>query len=366
MQVKKEDKNMQIIINIMKRLLGVKLMKQIICVILLIFEVEEKKIMERLHVSYNTVKKYSVLLKEDRLQDLFEDKQYRPQSEMENYRAEIIEALEKNPARTLREAAIIIEQVTGIKRSLPQVRNFLKKNGYKPLKTGIMPAKADPQIQCIFVRKVLNPLIAEAKKGKVQLFFVDASHFVQGGFIGQLWCKARIFVKAASGRSRYNVLGALNFASKKMTTITNDAYITSTQVIMLIDKLIAQYPGKAIKLVMDNASYQRCKLVTNYAKSVGVELIFLPSYSPNLNLIERVWKFVKAEVLNAAYISTFDEFKAIIDDCLSKLDTVYLDKMQTLTTGKFQMFDMPIWETKTLIMTKAKRQTKQNPSILAA
>ena len=227
-----------------------------------------------------------------------------------------------------------------------------------------MPAKADPEVQRTFVKKTLKPLIAKAKKGKLQLFFVDASHFVQGGFIGQVWSRFRMFVKASSGRRRYNVLGALNFASKKMTTITNDAYITSTQVIMLIDKLIAEYPGQAIKLVMDNASYQRCKLVTTYAAKAGVEIIFLPSYSPNLNLIERVWKFVKAEVLNAAYISTFDEFKVIIDDCISKLGTVHADRMQTLITGKFQMFDAPTWEIKQ--EPKTKLRTNQKIDKLAA
>ena len=221
-----------------------------------------------------------------------------------------------------------------------------------------MPAKADLKTQRTFVKKVLNPLIAKAEKGKLQLFFVDASHFVQGGFIGQLWCRFRIFVKAPSGRRRYNVLGALNFVSKKMTTITNDAYITSRQVIMLIDKLIAEYPGQTIKLIMDNASYQRCKLVTTYVEKVGVELVFLPSYSPNLNLIERVWKFVKAEVLNAAYISTFDEFKVIIDDCLSKLETVHLDRMRTLITGKFQMFDVPTWEIKQELKTRPRAKLK--------
>jgi len=223
-----------------------------------------------------------------------------------------------------------------------------------------MPAKADLKVQHNFVKMTLNPLISKAKKCKVQLFFVDASHFVQGGFIGQLWCRVRIFVKASSGRRRYNVLGALNFASKKMTTITNDAYITSTQIIMLIDKLIAEYPGQVIKLIMDNASYQRCKLVISYAEKVGVELIFLPSYSPNLNLIERVWKFVKAEVLNAAYISTFDEFKEIIDDCLCKLETVHFDKMQTLITGKFQMYDVPTWEIRQEPKTKSKIKQKAN------
>jgi transposase len=125
--MKSEDANIQKIVEILKPMLGMQLMKQVICVILLIFDVEEKKIMERLHVSYNTVKKYARLLQENKLSELFEDKAYRPKSEMDDYRNEIMRELDKNPARTLREAAVIIEQVTGLKRSLPQVRNFLKK-----------------------------------------------------------------------------------------------------------------------------------------------------------------------------------------------------------------------------------------------
>ena len=121
------DKNLLLLINILKPIMGVKLMKQMLCVVLLIFDVDEKTIIKRLGVSYNTVMKYSRLIKADKLQELFEDKQYRPRSEMEDFRDEIIEALDKKPACTLREAALIIEQVTGLKRSIPQVRNFLKK-----------------------------------------------------------------------------------------------------------------------------------------------------------------------------------------------------------------------------------------------
>lgn len=204
-----------------------------------------------------------------------------------------------------------------------------------------MPSKADSEKQHSFVKTTLEPLLALAEESAVQLFFVDASHFVQGGFIGQLWSKVRVFVKTASGRSRYNVLGALNFASKKMTTVTNETYITSAQIVILIDKLLVEYPNQIIKLVMDNAKYQRCKLVMEYADRHGIELIFLPTYSPNLNLIERVWKFVKAEVLNAAYIGSFADFKNIIDNCIDNLDKKHCSKMNSLITGKFQLYDIP-------------------------
>jgi len=179
-----------------------------------------------------------------------------------------------------------------------------------------------------------------AKSGSVQLFFVDASHFVMGGFIGVIWAKVRRLVKTASGRSRYNVLGALDFVTKKVETITNNSYIRSDSVIALIDKLVANSIGLPIKLILDNAAYQRCNLVNDYARNAGVELIFLPTYSPNLNLIERLWKFVKSEVLNAAYHGTFDDFRNAIDYCVSQTDKALKDQMDVLISEKVQLFDV--------------------------
>jgi len=179
-----------------------------------------------------------------------------------------------------------------------------------------------------------------AKSGQIQLFFVDASHFVMGGFVGVIWSKVRRLVKTASGRSRYNVLGALNFVTKKVETITNDSYIRSHSVIALIDKLVANSIGIPIKLILDNAAYQRCNWVKEYARNVGVELIFLPTYSPNLNLIERLWKFVKSEVLNAAYHGTFDDFKNAIDNCVEQSDKNLKTQMDILISEKVQLFDV--------------------------
>jgi transposase len=121
------NKNLQIITEVLQVMIGIRLLKQVLCIILLIFDVDEKKIMSELNVSYNTIKKYSSLLNTGKLSELFEDNVYRRKSEMEDYREKIMAELDKNPVRSLREAAVIIENVTGLKRSLPQVRNFLKK-----------------------------------------------------------------------------------------------------------------------------------------------------------------------------------------------------------------------------------------------
>lgn len=168
-----------------------------------------------------------------------------------------------------------------------------------------MPAKADPEIQRIFLSDTLKPLIKQAENGLIELFFLDASHFVMGGFAGRVWPVVRKYVRTSSGRKRFNMLGALNFVSKKVETVTNDTYITSIQVVEMLEMLKAKYI-KPVKIVLDNAAYQRCSFVKEKALELGIDLVYLPTYSPNLNLIERVWKLVNSKVLNSAYHETFE------------------------------------------------------------
>jgi len=88
-------------------------------------------------------------------------------------------------------------------------------------------------------------------------------------------------------------LGALNAVTKEVITLTNTGYINSHSVCALLQKLKTQtHPDLPISVVLDNTRYQRCVLVQNVAADLQIELLFLPTYSPNLNLIERVWKFV--------------------------------------------------------------------------
>nr|WP_255359579.1 transposase [Gemmata sp. SH-PL17] len=103
-------------------------------------------------------------------------------------------------------------------------------------------------------------------------------------------------MRAASGRHRYNVLGAINAVTHALVTEIDTTYIAATSVCALLDKIAALGGSAPVTLVLDNARYQRRARVTGRAKQLGIELLFLPSYSPNLNLIERLWKFVKKDV----------------------------------------------------------------------
>ena len=93
------------------------------------------------------------------------------------------------------------------------------------------------------------------------------------------------------------MLGAYSVKGTELITVTNDAYINSDTLVDLLTAIKRLHPDTAITLVMDNARYQRCDKVMDKAKELGIDLLFLPPYSPNLNLIERLWKFTKKQCL---------------------------------------------------------------------
>ena len=170
---------------------------------------------------------------------------------------------------------------------------------------------------------------------------MDSAHFVHSVFVGFVWCVARVFIQSASGRKRLNVLGALDAHSKELFTITNQTYINSQTVCQMLEKLAAHYGKQALVIVLDNARYQKCKLVIQKAEELGIKLLYLPPYSPNLNLIERVWKFVKNEVLYSQYYADFDSFKTSIENCLGEINQSKKSRMDSLLTLKSQKLPTP-------------------------
>jgi len=170
------------------------------------------------------------------------------------------------------------------------------------------------------------------------VYFVDAAHFVFNCYLGYLWCFTRVCVRAPSGRQRWNVLGAINAITHTLITVTNETYITSTEVCTLLHKIAVAHVEQCITVVLDNARYQRCAKVQECAQSLGIELLFLPPYSPNLNLIERLWGFVKDTCLYSAYYTAFADFKQSITTCLNETNGKHAKQLQTLLTLKFQTF----------------------------
>ena len=171
------------------------------------------------------------------------------------------------------------------------------------------------------------------------MFFVDAAHFVFGTFLCCLWSVARIFIRAASGRQRFNVLGAWNAVTHQLIAVTNTTVVNTETMCELLGKIAALGLTGPITLVLDNARYQRNAVVQALASQLEIALLFLPSYSPNLNLIERLWKFIKRRALYGRYHPTFAEFQAAIQQTLAGLPTSHADQLKTLMTLNFQRFE---------------------------
>jgi transposase len=268
-----------------------------------------------------------------------------PASALEEHRLSLEDHFREHPPRSVRAAQEVIRQRTGLLRGLTQVRRFLHRLGLEPRKVAAVPVppKKTPaehaRAQRQFLDDELEPVLAEARAGHRDVYFVDASHFVFAAFLGWVWCAVRFFVRAASGRKRYNVLGALHAVSHRLIRVTNHSYINACSICDLLRAVAQASVGRPITLVLDNARYQKCALVQELARSLGISLLYLPSYSPNLNLIERVWRFVKKQCLRAADHPTYEAFTAAIDKCLAELDTTHQKDMGSLLTHNFQMFD---------------------------
>ncbi len=263
----------------------------------------------------------------------------RPESDLKAHQASLEAHFREHPPASVKQAMATIETLTGVRRSPERVRLFLKRMGMTCRKVGMIPAKADVAAQAAFKTAELEPRLAQAQAGQRAVFFVDAAHFVLAPFLGMLWCFTRLFVRAPAGRQRFNVLAALNAVTHELVMVTNDTYITATTVCELLHQLAALHLVIPITLVLDNARYQKCPIVAELAAALQIELLYLPAYSPNLNLIERLWKFVKKTCLYSKYYAHFTDFKQAISNCLAQTHTTYKKELDALLTLKFQTFD---------------------------
>ncbi|MBY0459214.1 MAG: transposase [Gemmataceae bacterium] len=154
-----------------------------------------------------------------------------------------------------------------------------------------------------------------------------------------LWSILRVFVRAASGRQRFNVLGAWNAVSHAFVSVTNTTVVNTDTMCELLRKIGALGLAGPSTVVLDNARYQRNRVVQALASELSITLLYLPSYSPNLNLIERLWRFLKRKSIYGKHHPNFAAFKAAIEHTLSQLGTTHAHALNSLVTLNFQELD---------------------------
>lgn len=288
----------------------------------------------------NTVGNYLALYEDTGFEGLKVLNYRKPKSQLDTHNAKVEASFRETPPRSVREAAERIKKLVRIERSAGRIRQYLHRLGMKPRRTGQIPSKADPVKQRRYHDEVLQPLLSKAQKGECHVLFMDSVHFVLAAFVAIVWCFERTFVKTSPGRFRLNVIGAINATTYKLTALYNTTYITADTVVELLERIAKEYAGLPVHIFLDNARYQHCQFVKETASRLGISLEFLPPYSPNLNIIERLWKFVKAQVLAATYFPDADSFQRAIVNFLNQLHTKSMKKeLSTRLSHNFQLFD---------------------------
>jgi transposase len=150
-----------------------------------------------------------------------------------------------------------------------------------------------------------------------------------------------MFVPSGSGRQPYSVLGAVETRDHDFVSIKTAGSINGEVVCERSEKISATYPGEEIALVMENARYHRSRLVMEMADTLDMELLYIPADSPNLNLIERVWRLVKARCLRNKYSLNFTVFTGALDESLDLLNGKIRKHVKTLVTENFQILQNP-------------------------
>lgn len=260
-----------------------------------------KEVAKQTGISTKSVRRYIKMYTDSGLDGIRQLRYRGPVSQAEAYRSSLESSFLDRPVCSANEAAARIEELTGVKLSPGRALAFMKRIGMKCLKMGHIPAKADGERQRSFYAQTLKPLMEQAKAGTCHLFFMDAVHFTLSPFVCMVCCFARVFLKAAAGRNRINVLGAISSTTHHLETVINTTYITATEVVELLKALSQKYGALPIHVVLDNARYQHCDFVKEQAKILNIHLVFLPPYSPNLNIIERLWKFLREKIIYGKY-----------------------------------------------------------------
>lgn len=257
---------------------------------------------------------------------------------LKSHMEEISRSLESRVPRSAAEAAHIIRDISGISFSLRWVRVIMHRCGFLFIKTQPIPGRACPQKQTELVF-ALQPVIDEAKECKRKLYFMDAVHFTLEAFTCHVWYKRPLYLKTGAGRNRFNLLGCVDPFSLDIIQSHSMVYVDAEQIKSFLEKIRPESGDIPVSIVLANARYQHCQAVKDKAAELGINLIFLPPYSPNLNIIERLWRYTRRHVLAGKYFDSPVKFhEALIH--FFEVDFInHKQNLSPLLPLKFQSFE---------------------------
>jgi len=239
---------------------------------------------------------------------------------------------------TAKSVVAYVEERWTIQYSESGMTDLLHRLGYVYKKPKLVPGKANAQAQEAFLEDYQK--LKENKAEDDVILFMDAVHPQHNPVMASGWIKQgkNFQICSNTGRQRLNINGAVSLDTLNLVMRYDDT-INAESTIKLFEQIESAYPSAAkITVICDNARYYRSKLVKAYNENSRIELMFLPPYAPNLNLIERYWKYFKKNVLYNHYYATFKEFKQACTGFFENPDEHY-SSLRSLLAENFQIID---------------------------
>lgn len=245
-----------------------------------------------------------------------------------------------------KEIQAYIVKTYAITYSVEGVKALLHRIGFVYKKSKHMPGKADKEKQEAFIKEYEALKVSKYTEDKI--YFLDGCHPRHNSVPAYGWIKKgkEKQLPANTGRERLNINGAYNIEDEKVIVRTDES-INADSTVSLIQQIMLLQLSGTIYLIADNAKYYRAKKVKEFLENnPRVKLIFLPPYSPNLNVIERLWWFFKKKKLYNTYYEKFAVFR---EECLSFFENIQLhrDELKTLMTDNFHLIQPVLVVSKT-------------------
>jgi len=221
------------------------------------------------------------------------------------------------------------------------ITKLLHRIGFTYKKPKLLPGNVSLEKQQVFLETY--QILKQTMGAKDHLYFSDATHPTHNTKASYGWIKKgkkhEVYLKSNTGRKRINLLGALDINDKSAVVIEQET-IDAKAIIALLEEMKKKQKQGKVYVVLDNAKYHHARLVKNWLLHHSrFKLVFLPPYSPNLNIIERLWRFFHQKVTNNQYFPTFQEFKQATMQFFQNLKQ-YKTELDTLLTENFQTFPL--------------------------
>lgn len=248
----------------------------------------------------------------------------------------LIEHLECTMYLTAKEICVYVRKTFRVNYTSKGMTSLLHQLNFTYKKPKHLPGKADIEAQKAFIKKYRK--LRKNKAPEDKIYFMDGVHPMHNSQPAFGWIRKGkdMVIKANTGRQRINLNGAYNLEDH--TVVIQEAEMINGQsTVSLLDEIMRKQPLGLIYIVLDNAKYYRSALVQAFVKqNKRLRLLFLPSYSPNLNIIERLWKFFKKKVTYNKYYEKFAIFRKYCLDFFKKIEK-YRHELETLMTDNFQL-----------------------------